>query len=321
MPTGAAEPRMAVAAVENTLPGGGTSPRTGASSAPVNHDSVSYRPPRTALSPPMTQRHSLASGSSLKQGSLLTGQLSTHSVSSRPHMLVSPLHIGNFGVSRRGRSSSFAGHEIAGGYKLSPSGTPTGKKVMSVASASLAKARARNAQKENDAMVYLDGQQVYTCAQCRTHLTSHDDIISKSFHGRNGRAYLFDACVNVTIGKAEDRILITGLHSVCDIFCKRCKIMVGWTYARAYEASQKYKEKKFIIEKINLHMEESPNYELIPPPAGERHDRWRRRSMRWGTEAHRANRRFSPDGRMSDIVFEYHPSKIPHEVSNCGERK
>lgn len=181
-----AEPRMAVAAVENTLPGGGTSPRTGASSAPVNHDSVSYRPPRTALSPPMTQRHSLASGSSLKQGSLLTGQLSTHSVSSRPHMLVSPLHIGNFGVSRRGRSSSFAGHEIAGGYKLSPSGTPTGKKVMSVASASLAKARARNAQKENDAMVYLDGQQVYTCAQCRTHLTSHDDIISKSFHGRNG---------------------------------------------------------------------------------------------------------------------------------------
>lgn len=42
---------------------------------------------------------------------------------------------------------------------------------------------------ENDAMVYLDGPQVYTCANCRTHLTSHDDIISKSFHGRNGMYY------------------------------------------------------------------------------------------------------------------------------------
>lgn len=49
-----------------------------------------------------------------------------------------------------------------------------------------AKAKARNAQKINDGMVYLDGPQVYACAQCRTHLTSHDDIISKSFHGRHG---------------------------------------------------------------------------------------------------------------------------------------
>lgn len=110
---------------------------------------------------------------------------------------------------------------------------------------------------ENDAMVYLDGPQIYSCVQCRTHLTSHDDVISKSFHGRHGRAYLFDHCVNVSIGEAEDRMLITGLHCVCDIFCKRCKSMVGWTYARAYETSQKYKEGKFIIEKINLHVGKS----------------------------------------------------------------
>lgn len=47
-------------------------------------------------------------------------------------------------------------------------------------------ALSKKAQLENDAMVYLDGPQVYTCGQCRTHLTSHDDIISKSFHGRKG---------------------------------------------------------------------------------------------------------------------------------------
>jgi len=39
---------------------------------------------------------------------------------------------------------------------------------------------------KEESMIYLEGPQIYTCAQCRTHLTSHDDIISKSFHGRNG---------------------------------------------------------------------------------------------------------------------------------------
>ena len=50
------------------------------------------------------------------------------------------------------------------------------------------RALCKKAQMENDAMVYLDGPQVYTCGQCRTHLTSHDDIISKSFHGRHGKS-------------------------------------------------------------------------------------------------------------------------------------
>lgn len=166
-------------------------------------------------------------------------------------------------------------------------------------------AASKAAQEENDSMVYLEGPCVYTCGQCRTHLTSHDDIISKSFHGRHGRAYLFDQCVNITVGPAEDRLLITGLHSVCDIFCKRCKAMVGWTYARAYEASQKYKEGKFIIEKINLYMEES-HYD-VSHPAGERGDRWRQRSMSWGSDRSMPS---SPGHRTSSdrqIVYEYKP--------------
>lgn len=112
-----------------------------------------------------------------------------------------------------------------------------------------------------------------------------------------GRAYLFDNCVNVTIGPAEDRPLITGLHSVCDIFCKRCNHMVGWTYAKAYETSQKYKEGKFIVEKINLHLEESDYYN-IAPPAGERKDRFRARSISWGSDYERGS---------SDTIYEYRP--------------
>jgi len=161
----------------------------------------------------------------------------------------------------------------------------------------------KNARKENDAMVYLDGPRIYTCGECRTHLTSHDEIISKSFHGRHGRAYLFDQCVNVNTGPAEDRRLITGLHSVCDISCKRCKTVIGWTYAKAYEQSQKYKEGKFIIEKIHLHMEESDCYQ-VNLPAGEKRDRWRIRSMSWSSD-HSINA--SPRSRGSHTIYEYGP--------------
>jgi len=49
------------------------------------------------------------------------------------------------------------------------------------------RALSKKALQENDALVYLDGPQVYTCGNCRTHLSSHDDIISKSFHGRHGK--------------------------------------------------------------------------------------------------------------------------------------
>ena len=120
------------------------------------------------------------------------------------------------------------------------------------------------------------------------------------FHCVIGRAYLFDQCVNVTRGQSEERRLMTGLHTVCDIFCKRCKRMVGWTYLRAYESSQKYKEGKFIIEKINLHLEESEYYE-VSHPAGERADRWRKRSMSWGSESG-MGAMHSP---RSDIIYEY----------------
>lgn len=154
-------------------------------------------------------------------------------------------------------------------------------------SAVAAKEKARSARKLNDAMVYLDGPQIYTCGHCRTHLTTHDEIISKSFQGRHGRAYLFDNCVNVVLGPPEDRRLMTGLHSVCDIFCKRCKSLVGWTYEKAYEPSQKYKEGKFIIEKINLHLETSDYFD-VAPPAGERNDRFRARSISWGSESSHA---------------------------------
>ena len=64
---------------------------------------------------------------------------------------------------------------------------------------------------------FLPGTRIYACSNCRAHLTNHEDIVSKSFQGRTGRAYLFNTVVNVTLGPVEDRILTTGLHKVCTL--------------------------------------------------------------------------------------------------------
>jgi len=99
---------------------------------------------------------------------------------------------------------------------------------------------------------YLAGHNIYKCSKCNAHLAKQDDIVSKSFQGRHGRAYLFNTVVNVTTGPKEDRILITGLHTVADIYCNECESVLGWKYEQAYEESQKYKEGKFIIEKAKM---------------------------------------------------------------------
>ena len=43
--------------------------------------------------------------------------------------------------------------------------------------------------------------------------------------------------------------MATGLHTVSDIYCFNCTTYLGWTYVKAYEEDQKYKEGKFILEK------------------------------------------------------------------------
>lgn len=101
---------------------------------------------------------------------------------------------------------------------------------------------------------YLPSQchRTYSCVHCRAHLANHDELISKSFQGSQGRAYLFNSVVNVGCGPAEERVLLTGLHAVADIFCDCCKTTLGWKYEHAFESSQKYKEGKFIIELAHM---------------------------------------------------------------------
>jgi hypothetical protein len=88
---------------------------------------------------------------------------------------------------------------------------------------------------------YVEAETVHCCAACGTHLAAHDQIVSKAFQGRHGRAFLFGSCINVNDGPPEKRLLLTGLHIVADIYCNACDTRLGWMYVEAYEEGQKYK--------------------------------------------------------------------------------
>ncbi|KAL2325250.1 hypothetical protein Fmac_024308 [Flemingia macrophylla] len=99
------------------------------------------------------------------------------------------------------------------------------------------------------------GPRLYGCSNCRNYVALHDDVISKAFQGKSGRAFLFSHAMNVGVGPKEDRELMTGLHMVADVYCCDCHQVLGWKYERAYEESQKYKEGKFVLEKSKIVME------------------------------------------------------------------
>ncbi|CAG0917673.1 unnamed protein product [Notodromas monacha] len=122
----------------------------------------------------------------------------------------------------------------------------------------LVRSSGRRARRNGENMVktfqvYLPNcHRTYLCVHCRAHLANHDELISKSFQGSQGRAYLFNSVVNVRCGQAEERVLLTGLHAVADIYCDSCQTTLGWKYEHAFETSQKYKEGKYIIELAHM---------------------------------------------------------------------
>ncbi|KAK6932840.1 Yippee/Mis18/Cereblon, partial [Dillenia turbinata] len=98
----------------------------------------------------------------------------------------------------------------------------------------------------------LPGPKVFKCKCCKVDSASHDDIISKDFQGRFGRAYLFKNVVNISLGRSEERELLSGWHTVNDIYCSSCQQILGWRYEKAYEETEKYKEGLYILEKERM---------------------------------------------------------------------
>nr|XP_019706345.1 protein yippee-like isoform X3 [Elaeis guineensis] len=72
--------------------------------------------------------------------------------------------------------------------------------------------------------------------------------------------------VNVTVGLKEDRMMMTGLHTVSDIFCVGCGSIVGWKYDAAHDKNQKYKEGKFILERFKVSGPDGSHYWVSHDP-------------------------------------------------------
>ncbi|GBG64474.1 hypothetical protein CBR_g45170 [Chara braunii] len=116
-------------------------------------------------------------------------------------------------------------------------------------------------------VIQLEGR-IYSCKQCRSHLANMDELISKAFHCRQGKAYLFNTVVNVSIGPKENRVMTTGLHTVADIYCNCCQRIVGWKYVEAFVKSQKYKEGKYILERQKMTDGDGSDYYMDSQPLG-----------------------------------------------------
>jgi len=99
----------------------------------------------------------------------------------------------------------------------------------------------------------LPSGRIYCCKICNVDIAFADDCISKCFRGSKGAAYLFTSCVNVFASeKSREEHFTTGRHVVTDIFCTCCNQLLGWKYLVAFEKSQKYKEGKFILDKVSI---------------------------------------------------------------------
>lgn len=120
----------------------------------------------------------------------------------------------------------------------------------------------------NAPQTFLAGHESYLkCARCLADLAHSNQIISKGFTGRHGRAYLvappsslsplaytttrndrLPNLPNTYTHKPVARNLVTGTHTVSDISCSQCGSVLGWKYVAAEEESQRYKVGKFILE-------------------------------------------------------------------------
>ncbi|KAG4443046.1 hypothetical protein IFR05_001500 [Cadophora sp. M221] len=123
--------------------------------------------------------------------------------------------------------------------------------------------------KPSEGVAHLHRAQPNTlkCVTCSSDIAFADQIVSKGFTGRHGRAYLVSLppveitmsgnknqdkdtgiLPNTRIGRSVNRELLTGQHVVADVSCVICGVILGWKYLDAKELAQKYKIGKYILE-------------------------------------------------------------------------
>ena len=118
---------------------------------------------------------------------------------------------------------------------------------------------------------HFGGTHLFLCANCNAFLTNKAQLVSTRFTGATGRAFLFNKAVNLIYSEIQHRMMITGLHFVRDVSCKRCQKKLGWVYEFAVEETQIYKEGHVILEQA--HIVESVGLDETPSPSRDFHQR------------------------------------------------
>ncbi|XVE58320.1 hypothetical protein DITRI_Ditri04bG0160800 [Diplodiscus trichospermus] len=96
------------------------------------------------------------------------------------------------------------------------------------------------------------GNPLYSCRNCRSPLALVDDLLSKNFIAKSGKAYLFQHAMNIVLGPKKDKQLMTGVFSIANIYCSKCGEELGWKYVQAYDLKNRFKEGKFVLEKLKM---------------------------------------------------------------------
>ncbi|CDH93300.1 Yippee domain-containing protein [Caenorhabditis elegans] len=96
------------------------------------------------------------------------------------------------------------------------------------------------------------GLKMFFCTNCDTYLADKGHLVSTSFTGTTGQAFLFKNVTNVKFGESVVRNMLTGAHFVRDVFCQSCRAQLGWMYELAPNDNEKYKEGSVILERMNI---------------------------------------------------------------------
>lgn len=70
---------------------------------------------------------------------------------------------------------------------------------------------------------YIDAPRVHVCAKCTAHLANDDEIISRSFQGDLGRAFLFEKAVNSTFTRLLSQ---RNPPSPVEVFFRSCESLL-----------------------------------------------------------------------------------------------
>lgn len=95
---------------------------------------------------------------------------------------------------------------------------------------------------------YCNSSDFYVCAFCMTHLTDKSDVISNSFRGKLGRAFLLKKIINAIETPSRKAIFTSGEYTVSDLYCRECNQYLGWKYKDTKISTMKGKIDKVLLE-------------------------------------------------------------------------